>query len=87
MKRRPTGRHGLALLSDSWESANRTFAKRYGLERQPCHWNMDDAELVFRFDRDEVVAEICAIGTVSRSAGTFCWALRESGKPPVRNAV
>jgi hypothetical protein len=38
------------------------------------HWSIDDAELVFPSDSDEVVADICVIGSVSISEGTFLWA-------------
>ena len=56
------------------QERNSTWIRSYGLEGCRYQWSLDDAQLVFRSESDEVVSDICVIGSVSRSEGTFCWA-------------
>jgi len=48
----------------------------------PYHWSFDNLELVFRCESDDVVSDICVIGSVSKSEGTFCWAWANEAIPP-----
>jgi hypothetical protein len=63
------------------QERNCTWARSYSLEGHPYQWSLDDAELVFRCESDEVVSDICVIGSVSRSEGTFCWAWANEAIP------
>jgi Family of unknown function (DUF6882) len=56
------------------QERNDAWIRDYGL--QGCHydWSLDTAQLVFRRSSDEVVADICVIGSVSEAEGTFLWA-------------
>jgi hypothetical protein len=55
------------------QERNGAWIRSYSLEGCPYQWSLDDAQLVFRSDSAEVVSDLCVIGSVSRSAGTFCW--------------
>ena len=63
------------------QARNYSWVQSYGLEGHPYQWSLDDAELVFRGESDEVVSDICVIGSVSRSEGTFCWAWANEAIP------
>jgi len=63
------------------QGRNGAWIRSYGLEGCPYQWRLDDAQLVFRSDRDEVASDLCVIGSVSRSAGTFCWAWANEAIP------
>jgi len=68
------------------QARNRTWVQSYSLDARPCQWSLDDAELVFRCESDEVVSDICVIGSVSRSEGTFCWAWANEAIPSCAQA-
>ena len=55
-------------------SRNDEWIGRFGLAHAPYRWDLDSAELVFDRTADQVVAELCLVGTVSDSEGTFRWA-------------
>lgn len=56
------------------QERNAAWVRSYSLEGCPYRWSLDEAQLVFSADSDDVVCDICVIGSVSRSEGTFCWA-------------
>jgi hypothetical protein len=56
------------------QERNRAWMEDYDLQGCQYVWTFDDAQLVFRPGSDEVVADICVIGSVSEAEGTFLWA-------------
>src|SRR5882672_8851898 len=56
------------------QERNRAWMEDYGLQGCQYVWTFDDAQLVFRPGSDEVVADICVLGSVSEAEGTFLWA-------------
>ena len=60
---------------------NRTWMNRYGLKGCSFAWNLPCAELVFQCENDEVACDICVIGTLSKSEGTFLWAWANTAIP------
>ena len=46
------------------------------------HWSLDEAQPVFLCEREDVVADICVVGSVSASEGTFLWAWANAAIPP-----
>ena len=63
------------------QERNRVWVQTYSLEGHPYQWSLNEAELVFQCEGDEVVSDICVIGSVSRSEGTFCWAWANEAIP------
>jgi len=63
------------------QERNGAWIRSNRLEGCPYEWSLDDARLVFRSEGDEVVSDICVIGSVSRSQGTFCWAWANEAIP------
>jgi hypothetical protein len=63
------------------QERNGNWIRSYSLEGCPYQWSLDDAQLVFRSEGDEVVSDICVIGSVSRSEGTFCCAWANEAIP------
>ena len=63
------------------QERNGKWIRSYSLEGCAYQWRLDDAQLVFRSESDEVVSDICVIGSVSRSEGTFCWAWANEAIP------
>lgn len=49
-----------------------------------CHYerNLDNAQICFRSDTAEVVADLCVVGSVSECEGTFLWAWANEAMPP-----
>ena len=64
------------------EERNDGWIRSYSLEGCSYRWSLGDAQLVFRSESDEVVSDICVIGSVSQSEGTFCWAWANEAIPP-----
>jgi hypothetical protein len=56
------------------QERNAAWILEYGLRERHYHWSLADAELVFPSESDQVVADLCVIGSASLSEGTFCWA-------------
>jgi len=55
------------------QSRNREWVDRLHLAGAPYFWDLNTATIAF--DRSSsVVADFCAIGTVSKAEGTFLWA-------------
>ena len=63
------------------QERNGRWIRNYRLEGCPYQWSLDDAQLVFRSESAEVVSDICVIGSVSRSEGTFRWAWANEAIP------
>jgi hypothetical protein len=63
------------------QERNDSFIQRFGLHRCPYQWDFERAQIVFRSPKDEVVAEICVVGSTSVSAGTFLWAWANDAIP------
>jgi hypothetical protein len=53
------------------------WIRRYGLEGRRYQWSLDEAQLRFTSESDEATCDICVIGSVSRSEGTFSWGVVE----------
>ena len=53
----------------------------FGLAGCQYEWNLDNAQIVFRSDSTEVVADICVVGSVSEADGTFLWAWANESIP------
>jgi hypothetical protein len=63
------------------QARNRAWIARFSLERAAYRWDVDSALLTFTRADDRVVADICLIGTASRSQGTFLWAWANEAIP------
>ncbi len=63
------------------QERNDAWIRSYGLAGRRYHWNLHEAQLRFRSESDEVTCDICMIGSVSRSEGTFCWAWANEAIP------
>jgi Family of unknown function (DUF6882) len=64
------------------QAQNEAWLRRFALQRAPYRWDLDTAELIFDRAGDHVVADICVVGTVSASQGTFLWAWANEAIPP-----
>ena len=64
------------------QECNDAWVQDHSLQDRHYHWSLDDAQLVFPSDSDEVVADICVVGSVSVSEGTFLWAWANEVIPP-----
>ncbi len=56
------------------QARNDAWVSRFGLARAAYRWDLATAELWFERAEDEVVADLCLVGTVSEAEGTFLWA-------------
>ena len=56
------------------QARNDAWVSRFGLARAAYRWDLATAELRFERAEDEVVADLCLVGTVSEAEGTFLWA-------------
>jgi len=63
------------------QERNDAWIRHYGLEGRRYQWSLDEARLRFTSESDEVTCDICVIGSVSRSEGTFCWAWANEAIP------
>jgi hypothetical protein len=63
------------------QERNDAWMREYGLQGCQYDWSLDNAQLVLRLDSDEVVADICVIGSVSEAEGTFLWAWANEAIP------
>lgn len=57
------------------------WVRDYSLQDRHYHWSLDDAKLVFPSEGDEVIADICVLGSLSVSEGTFLWAWANEAIP------
>ena len=53
---------------------NEAWIARFDLAGAPYRWDLATAQLRFERDSDDVVADLCLVGTVSLVHGTFLWA-------------
>jgi hypothetical protein len=60
---------------------NAAFVDELGLANRPYEWNMDAAKLVFPSPSDPVEADLCVLGSISVSEGTFLWAWANTAIP------
>jgi hypothetical protein len=51
------------------QERNDAWMRDYGLQGCQYDWSLDKAQLLFRLSNDEVVADICVIGSVSEAGG------------------
>lgn len=65
------------------QTRNRAWIERFSLERAPYRWDLDSATLTFTRGSDTVMADICLIGTVSHSHGSFRWAWASDTIPAI----
>ena len=63
------------------QERNSHWVRDYDLEHRRYHWSIPDAQLVFPCEGASVLADICVIGSISVSAGTFLWAWANGAIP------
>jgi len=63
------------------QARNEEWLRRFSLQGAPYRWDLGTAELIFVRAGDHVVADICAVGTVSEAQGTFLWAWANDAIP------
>src|SRR5262245_65860766 len=56
------------------QERNDAWMREFALSGCQYEWNLDSAQILFRSDTVEVVADICVVGSVSEAQGTFLWA-------------
>jgi len=56
------------------EARNQDYLDRFGLTDEPYRWDIPRAQLAFACGDHAVVADLCAIASVSASEGSFVWA-------------
>jgi hypothetical protein len=64
------------------QARNQAFIDKYGLSGQPYRWNLEQGQMAFALAEHAVVADLCAVGSVSASEGTFLWAWANEAFPP-----
>ena len=65
------------------QARNQDWLARFSLQGAPYRWDLESAALTFTRGGDRVTADLCVIGTVSRSEGTFRWAWANDALPAV----
>jgi len=63
------------------QTRNDAWTARFGLSGTPYTWNLHEATMRFQRPIGAVTAELCCVGTVSASEGTFLWAWANDGVP------
>src|SRR5262245_54614303 len=63
------------------QERNDAWMREFGLGGCQYQWNLDNAQILFRSATAEVVADICVIGSVSETEGTFLWAWANEAIP------
>lgn len=63
------------------QARNQDWLARFSLQGAPYRWDLESAALTFTRGGDRVTADLCVIGTVSRSEGTFRWAWANDAFP------
>ena len=63
------------------QERNDRWMRDYGLQGWQYEWNLAEAQMVFRSGSADVVADICVVGSVSQSEGTFPWAWANEAIP------
>jgi hypothetical protein len=70
------GRAALRLM----DARNAAFVARHGLAGRTARWSLDEPRLAFVLEGEDVVTDLCAIG--SARAGIFRWAWADGAIPP-----
>jgi len=63
------------------QARNDGWMREFNLSRSQYDWNLDTAQILFRSDTADVVADICVVGSVSEAEGTFLWAWANEAIP------
>jgi len=63
------------------QERNHAWMRDFGLGGCQYEWNLDNAQILFRSDSTEVVADLCVVGSVSEAEGTFQWAWANESIP------
>ncbi len=63
------------------QERNRAFMEKFALAGRKFQWNLDAAQIAFVSTEYVVVADICVVGSVSGSEGTFLWAWSNEAIP------
>jgi hypothetical protein len=63
------------------QERNDAWMRDYGLQGCRYDCSLDDAQLTFRPGSDEVVVDVCVIGSVSEAERTFLWAWANAAIP------
>ena len=70
-------REAVALM----QARNDAWVERFGLSGAPYTWNLHEATIRFQRPMGAVIAELCYVGSVTASEGTFRWAWANDGVP------
>ncbi len=65
------------------KARNAAFVDELELADRPYRWSMDTAKLVFPSPPDDVEADVCVVGSISRAQGTFLWAWANEAIPEI----
>ena len=57
------------------------FIEEHGLRGRGCRFSLDDPRVVFPAEGEELVADLCVIGSVPASGGRFRWAWANGAIP------
>jgi hypothetical protein len=63
------------------QERNEQWSEAYGLASARYYWDIVAAQIVFERPADVVVADICIVGSVSESEGTFLWSWANEAIP------
>ena len=63
------------------QERNDAWMREFSLGGCQYEWNLDYAQILFRSDTAEVVADICVVGSQSEAHGTFLWAWANAAIP------
>jgi len=63
------------------QQRNDDFVRRFALKGRRYEWDLHHAVLLFPSDIDTVAADLCVIGSISESEGTFLWAWANDSLP------
>ncbi len=63
------------------QARNDAFIERFTLADCHYRWNLERARMGFIRDADAVIADLCVIGSIAQSAGTFLWAWDNAAVP------
>jgi hypothetical protein len=63
------------------QGRSRAFIERFELAGRPFRWNLDAGQIAFVRSGDAIVADLCVVGSVSASEGTFLWSWANEAIP------
>jgi hypothetical protein len=64
------------------QARSMSLVEHHGLQGRGGRWDLAEARLVFPGESDEVVADLCLIGTLQASEARFVWAWANRAIPP-----